>query len=276
MFIRIRNVNYYYSDYSDNSTLPYLVLLHGFMGSSQAFGHLLPSLRKFCNPISIDLLGHGTTEAPDDPDRYSVTEQIEDLKSLFTELGLHKFVLLGYSMGGRLALQFTTKYPEFISGLILESTTYGIDEPEEVEKRLAVDRDRASAINRNYRDFLESWSQNPLFKRYERLETEAKMNLEQIQKNQKPSGLANSLLGFGTASMSSVHRKLKEIRQSTLIITGEDDEKFTKIGLEMNKLIPESRIIIIPGCGHRVHMENPDDYIQYIRSFIVSKQKGLV
>ncbi len=276
MFIRIRNVNYYYSDYSEDSSLPYLVMLHGFMGSSQAFNHLLPSLKKFCNPICIDLLGHGTTEVPENPDRYSVTEQTEDLKSLFSELNLHKFMLLGYSMGGRLALQFTTKYPEFISGLILESTTYGIDEPEEIQKRLDIDRERANAINLNYRGFLDSWSQNPLFKRYEQLNTDAKKNLDQIQKNQKPHGLSNSVLGFGTASMPSVHHQLKEINQSTLIITGQDDDKFTQIGLEMNKLIPESHIIIIPGCGHRVHMENPDDYIQYIRSFIVSKQKGLV
>lgn len=246
------------------------------MGSSRSFNHLFPYLRTFCNPVAIDLLGHGSTEVPDNPERYYANEQVEDLNILFRELHLPKFVLLGYSMGGRLALQFVTRYPDFLSGLILESTTFGLDNPVDIRERLETDRNRARAISKNYREFLEKWNQSPLFKRYADLKNEPKLQLDQIQKNQKPQGLSNSLLGFGTASMPSVHQQLDGIKQTTLIITGGDDIKFTGIGEEMNRLIPESHLIVIPGCGHRVHMEKPDDYIQYIKSFIVSNQKGLV
>lgn len=268
MHTNLRSVNYNYIVHQKSQNFPYLLLLHGFMGSSESFEDLLSQLQTFCNPITIDLIGHGLTEKPEDFHRYHTEEQINDLKELLIRLDLDKIYLLGYSMGGRLALQFAVRYPQYLSGLILESTTYGIDEPREIQKRLKIDHQRAQEILDDYEDFLKKWNQGPLFKRYEALPPRKRGKLEDVQKNQDPRGLANSLLGFGTAAMPSVHNQLNNLTVPALILAGEEDKKFTRIGMELNRRIKNSSLNIFTKCGHRIHLEQPDLYLKYIESFI--------
>ena len=62
--------------------------------------------------VAIDLTGHGKTAVPEDIARYSMEQQVEDLEALFDMLSLDRFTLVGYSMGGRIALAYTVQYPE--------------------------------------------------------------------------------------------------------------------------------------------------------------------
>ncbi|HKJ45518.1 MAG TPA: 2-succinyl-6-hydroxy-2,4-cyclohexadiene-1-carboxylate synthase [Balneolales bacterium] len=274
MFIKIREEDYYYSIFSDDPVKPYLVMLHGFMGDSRSFNHLLEPLSQFCNPITIDLLGHGSTNAPLNPDRYNFLEQLADLRTLFAELNLPPFFMHGYSMGGRLAIQFAVNYSDFLSGLILESTTFGIDDEEDIKSRLAEDKRRAESIEQNYRQFVEDWNNAPLFKNKSEDSSERNQSLKKIQKNQKPHGLANSLRGFGTASMPSVKNQLQKIKCPVLLLSGAEDAKFSRIGKEMLEHINHSTHYIIGNSNHRVHIDNPDSYLQHIKTFISMKQIG--
>jgi 2-succinyl-6-hydroxy-2,4-cyclohexadiene-1-carboxylate synthase len=274
MFIKIREEDYYYSVFSDEPGKPYLVMLHGFMGDSRSFNHLLESLSQFCNPITIDLLGHGSTNAPLNPGRYNFLEQITDLQTLFTELNLPPFFMHGYSMGGRMAIQFAVNKPDFLAGLILESTTFGIDNEEDIKNRLAEDKRRAESIEQNYRLFVEEWNKAPLFKNISENSSERNQSLKKIQKNQKPHGLANSLRGFGTASMPSVKDQLYKIKCPVLLLSGSEDEKFSRISKEMSGHISHSTHYIISNSNHRVHIDNPDSYLHHIKTFISTKQIG--
>lgn len=272
MFIKVREENYYYSIFSDDPLKPYLVMLHGFMGDSRSFNHLLESLSEFCNPVTIDLLGHGSTSAPMLSSRYGTFEQVEDIRIIFRELNLPPFFLLGYSMGGRLAIQTAIIHYQYLSGLILESTTFGIINDNDSTERIHKDEERATEIERNYRDFVDKWNQAALFKSNSTHSEKRKQALMKIQKNQRPHGLANSLRGFGTGSMPSADIALRDLKIPVLILSGDKDEKFTKIGNEMNQLIKNSKHIIIPNSSHRIHIDNPDSYLQSIKNFISSKQ----
>ncbi|HKJ31977.1 MAG TPA: 2-succinyl-6-hydroxy-2,4-cyclohexadiene-1-carboxylate synthase [Balneolales bacterium] len=276
MFIKVREEDYYFSIFSDNPLKPYLILLHGFMGDSRFFNHLLEPLSDFCNPVTIDLLGHGSTAAPSNPTRYYSHEQVEDLSIIFRELNLPPFFLLGYSMGGRLAIQFAIQNNNVLTGLILESTTFGIQDNDSIQKRIEEDEIRANSIENDYRHFVEKWNQASLFQNNSSESIKRKRSLMNIQKNQRPHGLANSLRGFGTGTMPHAHDKLSDITVPTLIISGMNDEKFTTIGKEMNLLISNSSHVIIPNSNHRVHIDNPDLYLQQIKKFISEKQKRLL
>ena len=70
---------------------------------------------------------------PSDTARYSMEEQMEDLQALFQQLEWTQFTLIGYSMGGRLALAYTAKYP--VNTLIFESSSPGLEDEEERQKR---------------------------------------------------------------------------------------------------------------------------------------------
>src|SRR5215470_6505356 len=81
-----------------------LVLLHGFTGSTASWDRHIPTLSEHHQVIVVDLLGHGQSDSPDDPKRYNVECCSDDLDALFEQLGLEQLYLLGYSMGGRVAL----------------------------------------------------------------------------------------------------------------------------------------------------------------------------
>ena len=92
-----------------------LVILHGFTGSAEAMLPLAKCLSEERTIYLIDLPGHGQTGLLDDLSLHGFEETVRLLKDLLTHLDLEEVDLLGYSMGGRLALGFAVTYPETVN-----------------------------------------------------------------------------------------------------------------------------------------------------------------
>src|SRR5262245_6527540 len=90
---------------------PALLLLHGFTGSGATWALHLEAWSKFTT-IVVDLLGHGRSDCPADPDRYRMERCVMDLLALLDQLGIQQTAVLGYSMGGRIALHLALHAPE--------------------------------------------------------------------------------------------------------------------------------------------------------------------
>ncbi|MBA2678909.1 MAG: alpha/beta fold hydrolase, partial [Ktedonobacteraceae bacterium] len=84
------------------SNVPTLVLLHGFTGSVESWGALLDTFADMgFQVIALDMLGHGQSSAPTDPERYSIEHCRQDVLAALQSLGVapQQAILLGYSMG---------------------------------------------------------------------------------------------------------------------------------------------------------------------------------
>ncbi|MDR9416029.1 MAG: 2-succinyl-6-hydroxy-2,4-cyclohexadiene-1-carboxylate synthase [Gracilimonas sp.] len=269
MNIRVRGISHHFQVHQKQETLPNLVLLHGFMGSGKNFDHLLSSLKTFCNPITIDLLGHGQTEGAELHYRFSTKEQVADLTKLISEQLTIPLFLYGYSMGGRLALQLSLHRPDLYRGLILESATFGIEGETERQARQSLDARRSDAIIGNFEGFLEDWKNMPLFAS-SNTAPELLKQTEEIQQNQNPFWLANSLQGFGTGTMPCVRDQLNRLSIPVQLIAGEKDSKFVHINRQMEKEIPDAELEVVKDAGHRVHLEQPEVLIAIIKELIKS------
>lgn len=267
MTVTVRGIRYFYEVHQDDSSLPFLALLHGFMGSGESFRHLLAPLKHFCNPVTIDLLGHGQSEGAELHYRFSAKEQTADLVKLISEQLQTPLFLYGYSMGGRLALHLALQRPDLISGLMLESTTFGIEHPQERQARQALDAARADAIAGNYQNFVKSWQEMPLFSG-RNIPEDMKKRVVKIQSEQNPIWMSNSILGFGTGTMPCVKDRLHTFRNPVQLLAGADDTKFVQIMNVMLKRFPAAGLEILKDTGHRVHLEQPEAYIALIKSFI--------
>lgn len=270
MNLRVRGISYNFIAYQEETTLPSLVLLHGFLGSGLVFKKLIPHLKTFCNPITIDLLGHGNTEGAELHYRFSTNEQVADLSKLISEQLIGPTFLYGYSMGARLALQLALSKPELIQGLILESGTFGIDTETERQARQALDAARADLIMGNYNVFLKDWSKKNLFKS-PNSEREFP-DVQEIQQKQNPTWMANSLLGFGTGTMPFIRDKIATLATPTQLIVGETDSKFVRINQTMNREIPNCSLSIVKNSNHRVHLDQPEKSVEIIKTFITNHQ----
>lgn len=263
MKIKIRGIQYYYNIHQQKDDLPYLILLHGFMGSSESFDHLLEPLKKFCNPVTIDLLGHGQTEGSEMHYRFSSKEQTADIVKLIAEQLKYPLFLHGYSMGGRLALQVALQRPDLFQGLVLESTTFGIENEQERQARQALDEQRADSILSNFQQFIDDWKLLPLFN--SRTEDQ---KAEDIQRAQNPYWMSNSLLGFGTGNMPYLKDHINKLQMPVQLLAGEHDQKFTNVMSAMNNRIDSSSFKIFENANHRVHSDQPESFINTLMKFI--------
>lgn len=244
-----------------------IIFIHGFTGSAEDWifiSNLLPE--KFL-PISIDLIGHGKSDSPSDPKFYSCTYITNHLNSIINYFQFNKVILIGYSMGGRIALSYSLKFPDKLLGLILESTTAGIEDIEEKKKRVEHDLILAEKIlNDGVENFIDYWFNTPLFLPLQKLK-----NINEIINKRKfnnPIGLANTLKSFSTGLMNSYWDKLNKLDFPVLLISGEDDEKYTQQNKRMVKLFTKAKHEIVSNTSHNVHLEKPHLFTNLVLDFL--------
>ncbi len=254
-----------------------LVMLHGFTGSAAGWGSHLDTLAAYgLRIIAMDLPGHGQSDAPGDPYRYAIEYCQQDILAALQELGVSQgeAVLLGYSMGGRIALY--TAFSGFFRGLILESASPGLEDPAEREQRRISDEALAASIERDgVPAFIDRWEKLPLFASQNALPFERKEELRRQRLNNRASGLAQSLRGVGTGVQTSLYARLPTLLIPVLLIAGELDTKFTSIAQRMAQALPQSQLRIVPGAGHMIHLEQPEKFDSLVGDFSLSMSSSL-
>jgi 2-succinyl-6-hydroxy-2,4-cyclohexadiene-1-carboxylate synthase len=254
---------------------PAIVLLHGFTGSGASWESLTAMLEREYRVIAVDLLGHGRTDAPHDLLRYRVEHAVADLVALIDALGVDDFALLGYSMGGRLALHLALAEPSRVRALILESASPGIAGPDERAARIRADEELADAIEREGIDaFVTRWEALALFASQLNPSLAVRGRLRTQRLANSPTGLANSLRGMGAGVPPALYDRLGELSMPALLIAGALDEKYRRLANTMQARMPHAETAIVPGAGHTVHLEQPAAFDEVVRTFLQAHYAG--
>ncbi len=246
-----------------------IFFLHGFTGSSIDWMPIIPSLEKRFNYFLVDLVGHGKSDSPKDLIYYYTDSIINQLQEIISSLSAGNVILVGYSLGGRVALNYALKHGSKLRGLILESCSGGINDDTLREERIIQDEKLAAFIETNpIEKFIDYWRNIDLFNTQRRFSGErlAKIKEQKLENNR--TGLANILRGFGTGRMEPTYNLINEIRVKTLLISGELDSKFTDINNEMVKLFPNATHVNIKNAGHNTHLEEPQRFIKVVNEFL--------
>ena len=251
-----------------DATTP-LVLLHGFTGSGTNWHELANRLARTMPIITIDLPGHGQTDAPATPERYHMAPSAHDVITILEQITPGSFNLLGYSMGGRLALYMAVTYPQLVNKLILESASPGLVDPAARADRVRSDEALADRIEREgIPAFVDYWERIPLFASQASLSSATRQRLRDQRLRNRPHGLANSLRGMGTGVQAALWDQLPTLAVPTLLLSGEFDEKFCAIADQMATLLPNARHQTIPQAGHTIHLEQPAAYEAAVIAFL--------
>ena len=246
-----------------------VLFLHGFMGCAEDWFPIFEQLPDKYNYIAIDLIGHGKSDAPGDSNKYNVDSLVEQIKSVKDQLTKEKVFLLGYSMGGRLALSFAAAYPDDLKGLILESASAGIRSDEERQKRYEDDLKLAEYIETHtLEEFVELWSDQELFNTQRRFSNDKLKKLKKKKASGSKIGYANSLKGFSTGIMPALHDRLKKIQIKSLLITGDLDTKYTGINARLAKRFFKAKHKIVRNSGHNTHLEESKRFMEIILNYL--------
>lgn len=244
-----------------NPQNPPIVFLHGFMGTGEDWMSIASQFGNHFYCLMPDLPGHGETPLNGEVGYAAWTSA---LREQFSAQGIERFHLVGYSMGGRLALYFALTYPEMVAKLVLESANPGIDDGIERTERMALDDKLAARLRRDgMRTFLEFWYNIPLFaslNNYPALKDElihkrAQQNLE---------NMARVLSELSPGRQPSLWVRVSELKMPILLVAGERDEKYCRITSQMAATLPNAARVTLPGCGHNTHLENPTLFGNYL------------
>ncbi len=255
-----------------------VLVLHGFTGSGAAMAPLTDRLVAAGRPgaalrvITADLVGHGDSGAPEDLDLYRVEAMAGQVIAVAGALELGTFHLVGYSMGGRVALTLGCSAPHRLRSLTLIGASAGIADPAERRRRTEADEARAERLTRDFGAFVDEWMADPLFAGQAAL-GESHLQAARAQRlASNPAGLARSLAAGGTGAMSPVHERLVDCDVPTLLVVGTDDSKFCGIADYLAAALPTAAVALIDGAGHAAHVERPDVTAAAIAEFIAGAE----
>jgi 2-succinyl-6-hydroxy-2,4-cyclohexadiene-1-carboxylate synthase len=264
-------VNYFYQWYTPyQAQRPTIICLHGFTGTSNTFQSLIFSAEY--NYLGIDLIGHGNSSVFVHPDEYQMEQVVNKLQSLVQQLGIPTYYLLGYSMGGRVALAWGLQDAN-VQGIILESASPGLTSQEERNKRIASDNKLARRLlTESLIEFVDFWQELPLFASQKQLPASTQATIRTERMSQQAYGLAMSLYMMGTGQQPSYWQYL-ETTTPMLLITGEWDQKFQQIAYNMRKKNPRIQIQEVSGAGHCVHIEQSGVFCQIVEDWLKENAK---
>jgi 2-succinyl-6-hydroxy-2,4-cyclohexadiene-1-carboxylate synthase len=226
-----------------------VVLLHGFGGTHRAWDGVIALLDpERYRPLALDLPGHGAAADGERPISFA------SCVTAVLDAAPERFVLTGYSLGGRIAMHVALAAPERVQRLLLISCSPGIEDPAERAARRESDEALARDLEEiPFEEFIERWRTQPLFAA-DPPEVGALARAD--QRRNRPHALAAAMRGLGTGEMQPLWDRLAELRMPVTVLVGERDAKFVALGRRMVALIPGSEQIVAAG-GHALALENP-------------------
>jgi len=215
-----------------------LVLVHGFTQTSQSWAPVIMRLPGEVEPTALDI--------PVGLDFPMTAATLGDAGG--------EGIYVGYSMGGRLCLRLALDRPELVKGLVLISTSAGIEDPAERATRYDADVQLGKEIERDGVDaFLLRWLAQPLF---------ASLSIEDADLQDRHSHTADELATMLRTLSSGIQEplwdRLGELQMPVLVVAGSLDAKFVGLARRLYEAIPNAEVAVVQGSGHAAHLEHPD------------------
>lgn len=259
--VRVGDVELYYElvDCTEpwRSGVPPAVLMHGLGLDRRIWLYQVPAFCPRVPVLLVDLRGHGRSSAPEA--EWTVADMARDVVRLFRHLGIERAHLVGLSLGGMVAQQLALDYPYAAASLVLADTVPGLN-------------GEIAATIAEQRRFIESHTMGEVAKtRITTAFTDAVDPLmrghliEAVSLNDKATYERAARAAFGF----SASPRLEEIAAPTLVVVGEGDRTFPlPLMEELAQRIRGARLVRIPGAGHIVNMERPQEFNRAVLDFL--------
>jgi len=246
-----------------------LVLIHGFSDNLTMWYNQVPEFSKQVQVLTYDVRGHGQTQTPEGP--VSMQLFAEDLRALLGELKIEKVCVLGYSMGGRIALEFALTYPEKTTGLIFaNSVVRGVGDQmsEEQMKEMAERREQMMALFQtgNIEPIADIMAERSLSPGFRERNPEVFQKYKEVKLQNDPKHYLTIMQSMAAAAASPPDLSL--LRCPVLIIAG-DKDGFMSLDVvkSMEKSIENSSSIVF-STGHAAAIEVPEQFNRAVLDFL--------
>jgi len=263
MFIEIENIKYHIEVKGKGKPI---ICLHGFSENLSTWEFFKLNGYQL---ILIDLIGHGESDKPKGRKYYSLNVMLRHLNKIISKLGIKKYSILGYSMGGRIALAYALLYAKEIDNLILESASYGEEGFLYRLNRRRNDLNLAKSIETHGIEwFSKYWSNLNIFESQRNLPPDVINKINKRRLANSTRALSNTLKSTGQGKFPCLKNQIVKLDIKVLYISGEYDKKYKLIGKNFKKLNSKVMNVVIDGCGHNTHLEDTNVFVKVLNKYL--------
>jgi 2-succinyl-6-hydroxy-2,4-cyclohexadiene-1-carboxylate synthase len=240
------------------------VLLHGLFGGAWSYDPVLAAITQPHNLFIPTLSYHGALGAGPVPS-LDFRAEIERLAAAIATTCSAPVDLVGYSLGGRLALGLAIAQPSLVRRLLLISSRRGLDSQRERDERQRADEVWAKLLETEGPEaFFERWWTQPLFASLSRLPTEILQQELMHRKRHDPVGLSAALRRFGLGRQPSYSSETRRLEVPVTLLAGAFDEKYVALSGQLAAQLPLGRCVVVEQAGHHLLLEAPCRVAQII------------
>ena len=265
MKAKVNGVELYYEIHGHGA---WLVLSHEFSGGYKSWQPQVDAFQADHRVLVYNNRGYPPSTVPEDPAAYSQEQSIEDLKELLEHAGVERPVLIGFSMGGSIVLNFALAYPDRVRALVLAGTGTGSIDKEQNARDFGPIADRflsdgPAKVGESYLrgpTRIQLWQKSPA--RWQKLYAEfAELS---------PSGMAHTLRGvqLKRPTMYELEAGLRTLRLPTLILVGAEDAPALEPSRFLARTIPNAALEVFPATGHTLQLEEPERFNRAVLAFV--------
>lgn len=259
-----------------------VLFLHGFSQSGETWRPVIEAMREAGNRIPLrfvllDLIGHGRSDRPRIDAPYSldhIVAVVDEFRRRLSEDSPHsaggRLHLVGYSMGGRIALCYAIQHQHSLASLVLESASFGQQTPEARAAFMNRDRDLAERLRASTsEEFAQWWAAMPVLATQSDLPPTSQASVAEMRAGNDTDALARITRGAGQGVMPDLFDAVGDLQIPLLYVCGEKDTKYSAIAaaLEQRWGVDVRRF----PAGHNVHLELPADYARMLMDFYTDR-----
>jgi 2-succinyl-6-hydroxy-2,4-cyclohexadiene-1-carboxylate synthase len=227
-----------------------VVFVPGFMQRAAAWSPVAEVVRERYRSVCLD------------PDTWTFEERIAEIE----RAGPPGSALVGYSLGGRLALHAALREPSRYAALVLVGASAGIEDPAEREERRAADEALAAWMEeRPIEEVVARWESQPVFAG-QPPDLVASQRAGRLSHD--PRLLARLLLSAGQGALEPVWHRLGELEMPLLAVAGERDERYAGAARRLAGAAPRGEARLVPGAGHAPQFERPREVAALLLEFL--------
>lgn len=240
---------------------PHLLLVHGFLSSRGQWAPNLAALSKVCTPVTLELLGHGRSSAPEDPAAYTVAAYVARFEALRQSLGAARWFVCGQSFGAGLTMRYALEHPDRVIGQVFTKSVSGLSAapagaPHERHAR-------AAALEAGGREALKDLAFYPRPSR--RLAREIWHEMVDDADLISPAAIAETMRT--TVPELSVAKDLGRITVPTLLVNGQREAAFQPLRDLAVREIPGLQVADVEG-GHSINLDRAEAFNAAVIGFM--------
>jgi pimeloyl-ACP methyl ester carboxylesterase len=249
-----------------------LVLAYGIGGNAGMWDVNVPALAARHRVVLWEPRGHGRSDSPDDPAKYSFAHWVEDLRAVVDRLALRKAHVGGLSLGAGISTRFTLRHPGRVRSLLVTNSSSASGLPLSVDAFLM----RARSIEITLKQGMDAMAEfamaaNPNVAERLKIDPSAKDEFYTYYRKLQPIGYANSLRAL--LGMDHIADQLAKIRVPVLLIGGDRDPSLTPMKV-MQRRVKGSKLVVLSPASHFANRDQPAAWNRAALEFLTRVDEG--